>query len=119
MTRREWLAMVAATPLVKVTAESTAIASPAPAAPVAIAKAASYDDDIIARLKTSFRRCTCATRGRLSHRQAIVGSEGGVIVMANLKIHRNRRQTPPLARYLAASLRAEESLYPGRATCPL
>jgi hypothetical protein len=41
MTRREWLALVAATPLVKEAAESTA-------------KAASYDDDIVVRLKTLF-----------------------------------------------------------------
>jgi len=46
--------MVATAPLVKVAAESAVIASPAPAAPVAIAKAASYDDDIAARLKTMF-----------------------------------------------------------------
>jgi len=46
--------MVAATPLLKVVAESTAIASPTPAAPVAIAKAASYDDDIVVKLKTLF-----------------------------------------------------------------
>ena len=46
--------MVAATPLAQVAAQSTASASPAPAAPVAIGKAASYDDDITARLKTMF-----------------------------------------------------------------
>ena len=54
MTRREWLAMVAATPLVKAAPQSEANASSAPAASVAIAKAASYDDDITARLKTMF-----------------------------------------------------------------
>jgi uncharacterized protein (DUF362 family) len=52
MTRREWLAIVAATPLVNAAPESTS--KPAPAAPVAIAKASSYDDDITARLKTMF-----------------------------------------------------------------
>jgi uncharacterized protein (DUF362 family) len=46
--------MVAATPLVKVATDFQAIASPAPAAPVTIAKAASYDDDITARLKIMF-----------------------------------------------------------------
>ena len=54
MTRREWLAMVAAAPLVKAAPQSEANASSAPAAPVAIAKAASYDDDVTARLKTMF-----------------------------------------------------------------
>jgi len=46
--------MIAATPLVKVATDSQTIASPAPAAPVTIAKAGSYDDDITARLKTMF-----------------------------------------------------------------
>jgi len=47
--------MVAATPLVKVASESTATASPAvPVAPVAIGKAASYDEDLTARLKIMF-----------------------------------------------------------------
>jgi uncharacterized protein (DUF362 family) len=54
MTRREWLATVAATPLVKMAADSRAFASPAPAAPVAIARAASYEDDITGRLKAMF-----------------------------------------------------------------
>ena len=54
MTRREWLAIVAATPLVKAAPQSGADASAAPAAPVAIARAASYDDDVTARLKTMF-----------------------------------------------------------------
>jgi uncharacterized protein (DUF362 family) len=46
--------MVAATPLVKASAQSQAPVPAAPVAPVAIAKAASYDDDITARLKTMF-----------------------------------------------------------------
>jgi uncharacterized protein (DUF362 family) len=49
MTRREWLAMIAATPLLHA-ADSLA----APAAPVSIAKCASYDDDVQARLATMF-----------------------------------------------------------------
>jgi uncharacterized protein (DUF362 family) len=48
MTRREWLAMIAATPLLK------ADAPPAPAAPVSIAKCASYEEDIAAKLATMF-----------------------------------------------------------------
>jgi len=50
MTRREWLAMVAATPLLKAAPGPEA----APAAPVALAKATSYDDDITAKLKIMF-----------------------------------------------------------------
>ena len=48
MTRREWLAMIAATPLLR------ADAAPAPAAPVSIAKCASYDEDVTAKLATMF-----------------------------------------------------------------
>jgi uncharacterized protein (DUF362 family) len=49
MTRREWLAMIAATPLLK-----AAGAPDAPAAPVAIAKCASYDEDLTAKLDAMF-----------------------------------------------------------------
>ncbi len=52
MTRREWLASVAATPLAKAAIDDNAKA--APAAPVAIGKAASYDDDITGRLQSMF-----------------------------------------------------------------
>lgn len=48
MTRREWLAMIAATPLLR------ADTKPAPATPVAIAKCASYEEDVTARLATMF-----------------------------------------------------------------
>lgn len=48
MTRREWLALIAATPLLK------ADTAPAPAAPVSIAKCASYDEDVTAKLATMF-----------------------------------------------------------------
>jgi uncharacterized protein (DUF362 family) len=54
MTRREWLAMIAATPLAKAAVDADTTTGPAPAAPVAIAKAASYDEDITGRLKTMF-----------------------------------------------------------------
>lgn len=47
MTRREWLALAATTPLLKA-------APGAPAAPVSIAKCASYDEDITAKLNTMF-----------------------------------------------------------------
>ena len=51
MTRREWIALISAAPLLK--------AAPGPegtpaAAPVAIAKCASYDEDVTARLATMF-----------------------------------------------------------------
>lgn len=46
VTRREWLAAIAAAPLLR--------AAAAPVAPVAIAKASSYDDDITAKMKTMF-----------------------------------------------------------------
>jgi uncharacterized protein (DUF362 family) len=48
MTRREWLALIAATPLLK------ADAAPAPVAPVSIAKCASYDEDVPAKLAAMF-----------------------------------------------------------------
>jgi uncharacterized protein (DUF362 family) len=47
MTRREWIALITAAPLLKA-------APDAPAAPVAIAKCASYDEDVTARLATMF-----------------------------------------------------------------
>ena len=50
MTRREWLAMIAAAPLIKA-ADSGASA---PAAPVSIAKCASYDEDVQAKLAVMF-----------------------------------------------------------------
>jgi uncharacterized protein (DUF362 family) len=46
MTRREWLALVAAAPLLKA----------APAAPVCIARCASYDEDVTARLAALFNQ---------------------------------------------------------------
>ena len=48
MTRREWLALISATPLLK------AAGTEAPAAPVSIAKCASYDEDLTAKLNTMF-----------------------------------------------------------------
>jgi hypothetical protein len=48
MTRREWVAAISAAPLVR--AAETA----APAAPVAIAKCASYDEDVTAKLASMF-----------------------------------------------------------------
>ncbi len=45
MTRREWLALISATPL-------AAAAPDAPAAPVAIAKCATYDEDVTAKIST-------------------------------------------------------------------
>ena len=56
MTRREWLALVAATPLVKGATDDQSAANSAPSAPVAIAKAASYNDDVTVQLKTMFDR---------------------------------------------------------------
>src|ERR1700685_2063309 len=47
MTRREWIALVSTAPLLKA-------APTAPAVPVAIAKCASYDEDVAARLATMF-----------------------------------------------------------------
>jgi uncharacterized protein (DUF362 family) len=49
MTRREWLAMIAAAPLV-----NAADNPQAPAAPVSIAKCASYDEDVTAKLAAMF-----------------------------------------------------------------
>ena len=47
MTRREWIAMLAATPLLK--------ASPdAPTAPVSIARCSSYDEDVTAKMAALF-----------------------------------------------------------------
>jgi uncharacterized protein (DUF362 family) len=48
MTRREWLAMIAAAPLLN------AAGPEAPTAPVSIAKCASYDEDVQAKLATMF-----------------------------------------------------------------
>jgi uncharacterized protein (DUF362 family) len=48
MTRREWLGMIAAAPLARGAAAS------APAAPVSIAKCASYDEDLAAKLGAMF-----------------------------------------------------------------
>ena len=48
MTRREWLALIAAAPLLK------AAPGPAPAAPVSIARCASYDEDVTAKLAAVF-----------------------------------------------------------------
>jgi uncharacterized protein (DUF362 family) len=48
MTRREWLALIAATPLLQ------ADTPPAPAAPVSISKCASYEEDVSAKLATMF-----------------------------------------------------------------
>ena len=48
MTRREWLALISATPLLK------GAATEAPTAPVAIARCPSYDEDIAAKLGTMF-----------------------------------------------------------------
>src|SRR5579871_1261334 len=47
MTRREWLALVSAAPLVKA-------APNLPTAPVSIAQCASYEEDVTARLATMF-----------------------------------------------------------------
>ena len=47
MTRREWLAMISAAPLLQA-------APDAPTAPVAIAKCASYDEDLTAKLSAMF-----------------------------------------------------------------
>ncbi len=49
MTRREWLAMIGAAPLVR-----AAGSSDAPAAPVSIARCATYDEDVTAKLGTMF-----------------------------------------------------------------
>lgn len=54
MTRREWLAMIAATPLAQAASQSDSNVKAAPDAPVAIGKASSYDDDVLSRLNTMF-----------------------------------------------------------------
>jgi uncharacterized protein (DUF362 family) len=54
VTRREWLAAVAATPLVRAASENNELGAEAPSAPVAIGKASSYDDDVTGRLKLMF-----------------------------------------------------------------
>jgi len=51
MTRREWIALISAAPLLKA---APGPEGNAPAAPVAIAKCASYDEDVTARLATMF-----------------------------------------------------------------
>lgn len=55
MTRREWIALISAAPLLKAAPgpKGTPEGTP-PAAPVAIAKCASYDEDVTARLATLF-----------------------------------------------------------------
>jgi uncharacterized protein (DUF362 family) len=47
MTRREWLALISAAPLLKAVPD-------APVSPVSIAKCASYDEDVTAKLSTMF-----------------------------------------------------------------
>src|SRR5881394_1037881 len=47
ITRREWIAAISAAPLLRA-------ATNAPAAPVAISKCASYDDDVTAKLAAMF-----------------------------------------------------------------
>ncbi|HTT60255.1 MAG TPA: DUF362 domain-containing protein [Bryobacteraceae bacterium] len=56
MTRREWIALIGGAPLLKAPLLTAApdTESSAPAAPVAIAKCASYDEDVTARLATMF-----------------------------------------------------------------
>ncbi len=49
LSRREWIAMLTAAPLLKAAPETAA-----PAAPVSIAKCASYDEDLVAQLTTMF-----------------------------------------------------------------
>jgi hypothetical protein len=49
MTRREWLAIISAAPLLK-----AAPGAEPPAAPVSIARCASYDEDVTAKLATLF-----------------------------------------------------------------
>jgi uncharacterized protein (DUF362 family) len=51
MTRREWIALITAAPLLKAAPDP---GTAAPVAPVAIAKCASYDEDVTARLATIF-----------------------------------------------------------------
>ncbi len=47
MTRREWLALVAATPLLKAAPQVQGSAKPAPVSPVTIARATSYDNKVV------------------------------------------------------------------------
>jgi uncharacterized protein (DUF362 family) len=54
VTRREWLASIAATPLAKAASAIQDEVKSAPASPVAIGKASSYDDDITGRLRAMF-----------------------------------------------------------------
>ena len=49
LSRREWIAMLTAAPLLKAAPETAA-----PAAPVSIARCASYDEDLVAQLGTMF-----------------------------------------------------------------
>jgi uncharacterized protein (DUF362 family) len=49
LSRREWIAMLTAAPLLKAVPETAA-----PAAPVSIARCASYDEDLVAQLTTMF-----------------------------------------------------------------
>ncbi len=49
MTRREWMAMISAAPLLKAAGEGSA-----PAAPVSLVKCASYDEDITAKMAGMF-----------------------------------------------------------------
>jgi uncharacterized protein (DUF362 family) len=51
MTRREWIALITSAPLLKAAPDP---GGAAPAAPVSIAKCASYDEDVAARLATMF-----------------------------------------------------------------
>jgi len=62
VTRREWLASIAATPLAKAASESDARSINAPSAPVAIGKASSYDDDVTGRMKTMFDQLAAALK---------------------------------------------------------
>src|SRR5437588_5029539 len=53
MTRREWLATISAAPLLNLKAANAA-ATDAPTAPVAIARCASYEEDLAAKLGSMF-----------------------------------------------------------------
>jgi hypothetical protein len=53
ITRREWIAMLGAAPGAASLVRS-ALAAAAPASPVSIARCASYDEDVAARLATMF-----------------------------------------------------------------
>jgi len=54
MTRREWIALISAAPLLKAAPGPDGAAEGAPAAPVAIARCASYDQDMTAPLAAMF-----------------------------------------------------------------